>query len=142
MLKLILYFLASGIAAAVNFGSRFIYDIYMDFWLSVVLAYFTGMIVNYAISRKYVFDSYSGATFKNTLLKFAFVAFIGFGITTIVSVGALELIHSSIKIHDDLAKAIAHCLGIGTAFFASFFGHKFLTFRSTGVSKILRRFNK
>lgn len=125
-----------------NFGSRFVYNIFISFWLSVVLAYFTGMLVNFALSRKYVFDSYAGATFRNTLLKFAFITLIGLGVTTIISVVALELIRANTGIQEDSAKAAAHILGIGAAFFASFFGHKFITFRSTGFSGLLKRNKK
>lgn len=139
MLKVLLYFMVSGVAALVNFGSRFFYDLFFDFWVSVVFAYFSGMLVNYALSRKYVFSSYTGATTAKTLSKFALVAFLGLGITTIVSLLALELFQQRIALGENLAKALAHCFGIGTAFVASFLGHNFLTFRATGFSRLLRR---
>lgn len=139
MFKIFLYFLASGAAALVNFGSRFFYDLFCDFWVSVIAAYFTGMVVNYVISRKYVFSSYTGATTAKTLSKFACIAFLGLGITTAVSVTALDLLQHHLALAEPLARALAHCLGIGTAFVASFLGHNFLTFRATGFSRLLKR---
>lgn len=139
MLKIFLYFLASGAAALVNFGSRFLYDLFMDFWVSVIAAYFTGMLVNYVLSRKYVFSSYAGATTTKTLSKFAIIAFLGLGVTTAVSLLALDLLQERFALGEPLAKPLAHCLGIGTAFVASFLGHNFLTFRATGFSRLLKR---
>lgn len=140
MLRLFLYFLASGLAAAVNFASRFVYDIFTSFWLSVILAYFTGMVVNYLLSRKYVFDSYAGATIKKTSLKFVCIALLGLGITLLVSLGVRMCIETYLDLPEHFAKALAHMIGIGIAFFASFFGHKLITFRSTGFSRLLGRF--
>lgn len=139
MLRIFLYFLASGVAALVNFGSRFFYDLFCDFWVSVVAAYFTGMLVNYALSRKYVFSSYTGATTTKTLSKFTLVALLGLGVTTVVSVVALDVLQGRLALAEPVAKALAHCLGIGTAFVASFLGHNFLTFRATGISRFFKR---
>lgn len=139
MLRIFLYFLVSGVAALVNFASRFFYDLFLDFWVSVVAAYFTGMLVNYALSRKYVFSSYAGATTTKTLSKFAVIAFLGLGITTVVSVIALDLLQQRFTLAEPLARGLAHCLGIGTAFAASFLGHNFLTFRATGISRFFKR---
>lgn len=140
MLKLFLYLVVSGFAALVNFASRFLYDIFFDFWLSVVFAYFTGMFVNYALSKKYVFQSYDGAQTRKTISKFAFVAFMGLVVTTASSVIALELLGDIFEAR--YAEPLAHCLGIGAAFFASFLGHNFFTFRETGISRFWRRHKK
>lgn len=102
-----------------------------------MLAYFTGMICNYLLSRKYVFSSYNGATMGRTFTKFAFVALLGLVITTLVSMLALEIFLANSWGKEQWAKAAAHCLGIGAAFFVSFLGHNFLTFRETGVAKFM-----
>lgn len=139
MLKLFLYFIVSGTAALVNFGSRFFYDLFCDFWVSVIAAYFTGMLVNYALSRKYVFATYAGATTTKTLSKFTIIAGLGLCVTTVVSVMALDLLQRHFLLAEQLARALAHCLGIGTAFVVSFLGHNFLTFRATGLSRFFKR---
>lgn len=138
MIRIFLYFLASGVAALVNFSSRFFYDLFLNFWLSVIAAYFTGMLVNYLLSKKYVFSSYAGATIPKTLSKFSIIALLGLAVTTVVSILALDFFQARFAIGEPVAKAMAHCLGIGTAFVASFLGHNFLTFRATGVSRLLR----
>lgn len=139
VLKLIMYSFASGAAALVNFSSRFLYDIFFSFWLSVIFAYFTGMLVNYLLSRKYVFSSYTGARIGNTFIKFAFIALIGLFVTSVTAIFILGLLSEHTNMSEDMAKTIAHTLAIGAAFFASFFGHNFITFRSTGLSRIIRR---
>lgn len=139
MLKLLFYLLASGAAALVNFCSRFLYDLFMEFWVSVIAAYFTGMLVNYSISKKYVFASYDGASTIKTLTKFSLVALLGLGVTTVASILILEFVSAKFPISESLAKTLAHCLGIGLAFVASFLGHNFFTFSATGFSRFLRR---
>lgn len=139
MLRLFLYFLASGAAALVNFASRFFYDLFLEFWVSVIVAYFTGMLVNYLLSKKYVFSSYAGATTAKTLSKFAIIAFLGLAVTTVVTIIALDLLQQWSPLGEPMARALAHCLGIGTAFVASFLGHNFLTFRATGFSRFFKR---
>lgn len=138
MIRILFYFFASGIAALTNFLSRIFYDIFLSFWISVIAAYFTGMLVNYLLSKKYVFPSYSGATTTKTLSKFSIVAFFGLVVTTAVSIISLDFLQVYFAITEPMAKAMAHCLGIGTAFVVSFLGHNFLTFRATGVSRLLK----
>lgn len=138
MPRLILYLFASGSAALVNFTSRFLYDIFFSFWLSVIFAYFTGMLVNYVFSRKYVFGSYDGENMGRTFAKFMLVALLGLFATTIAAIFILRFLCEYTNLNEDMAKALAHTLAIGIAFFASFLGHNFITFRSTGLAKLVK----
>lgn len=139
MLKIFLYFLTSGVAALVNFLSRFFYNFFLNFGTSVITAYFTGMLVNYILSKKYVFSSYTGATTVKMLSKFSLIAFLGLAITTLVSIFAVNLLQDRFAIEESKAEALAHCLGIATAFAVSFLGHNFLTFRAVSISRLLKR---
>lgn len=121
-----------------NFGSRFLYNLVADFWISVIAAYLTGMLVNYAISKKYVFATYEGATTLKTLTKFTLMALVGLGVTTLVSIFILDFLTARSTFAEPLAKALAHCAGMGISFIVSFLGHNFLTFKSTGISHFIK----
>lgn len=121
-----------------NFGSRFLYDVFFNFWVSVIFAYFTGMAVNFALSRKYVFQNYAGASIHKTFIKFSIVALFGLAVTACVSIFAVEFLFVHTELDEELSKALAHTLGIGAAFFASFFGHKFITFNRTGIASLIK----
>ena len=57
--KQFLAFLVTGsIAAAVNFFSRIAYSLVMPFYLSVAVAYVTGMITSYFLMTQYVFSGH------------------------------------------------------------------------------------
>ena len=49
------FVVTGGLAACVNFGSRILYDQWLDFSSSVVLAYLTGMLTAFILARAFVF---------------------------------------------------------------------------------------
>ena len=51
------FLLASGLAAVCNFGSRFIYSIFVDFSAAVILAFVTGLTAGYLLNKRYVFTA-------------------------------------------------------------------------------------
>jgi putative flippase GtrA len=138
--KLGLYFLASGAAALVNFLSRFAYDLTFEFATSVVLAYCTGMIVNFSLSKLFVFGARkSGNTWREGI-KFLIVAGAGLAVTTLVSLAAVWAMQWRPVLSDaPLQYTIAHACGMAAGFVANFGGHKLVSFRETGLWARLRR---
>ena len=53
------FLLTGGLAAAVNFGSRIVYNRWLDFSSAVVLAYLTGMVTAFILARSFVFTQSS-----------------------------------------------------------------------------------
>ncbi len=70
--RFIRFLLAGGLAALVNFGSRFFYNLFVDFSTAVVLAFFTGLITGYILNKRYVFTS-SGNSMVQEIGWFVFV---------------------------------------------------------------------
>ncbi len=137
--KLGLYFLASGAAALVNFLSRFAYDLSFEFAASVVLAYCTGMIVNFSLSKLFVFDARkSGNTWREGI-KFLLVAGAGLAVTTGVSLAVVWAFKLRPSFSETLQYTIAHACGMGAGFVANFGGHRLVSFRETGLWARLRK---
>ncbi len=129
-----LYFLASGTAAAVNFGSRFVYDAFFSFGVSVIFAYCTGMLVNFSLSKLFVFEArHSGKTWRE-LAKFLVVAGLGLLFTYGVSISAAWFLDGlALGFSQELTHTAAHIAGMGAGFVANFIGHKLISFRETGI---------
>ena len=54
--QFVMFLITGGLAAAVNFGSRILYNQWMGFSASIVLAYITGMITAFVLARVFVFQ--------------------------------------------------------------------------------------
>ena len=131
--KLLLYFLASGLAALVNFVSRFGYDLYFSFGVSVVFAYCTGMVVNFSLSKLFVFGARKSGNSVREGVKFIVVAGGGLLVTTAVSLGAAWALGFSPFVSEEVHLMLAHACGMGAGFIANFAGHRFVSFRETGL---------
>jgi putative flippase GtrA len=130
--RLIRFLLAGGLAALVNFGSRFFYNIFMDFSVAVVLAFMTGLITGYLLNKIYVFTA-SRNTVVQEMGWFVFINLLALAQTWGLSVYLAELlpayIPASVSRGGELADAIAHGAGVLLPVFTSYVGHKYLTFR-------------
>jgi putative flippase GtrA len=126
------FLLAGGLAALINFGSRFFYNIFVDFSTAVVLAFLTGLTAGYILNRRYVF-----ATSRNTVVQemgwFVFINLLALAQTWGLSLYLVELLPEYIAMDSlgrtELVEAIAHGAGIILPVFTSYIGHKYLTFR-------------
>ncbi len=121
-------FLAAGsFAAAINFGSRFLYSFFWSFEIAVVLAFATGLTTGYLLSRFFVFDRSRHSALREMLLFFT-VNMVALAQTWLVSIYLADfLIGASLRA--DIAYALAHFIGICFPLVTSYFGHKYLTFR-------------
>ena len=53
--QFVAFLVTGGLAAAVNFGSRILYNQWMGFSPAIVLAYITGMITAFVLAKLFVF---------------------------------------------------------------------------------------
>ena len=53
--QFVLFLATGGTAAAVNFGSRIVYNQWTSFSVAVVLAYLTGMVTAFVLAKLFVF---------------------------------------------------------------------------------------
>jgi putative flippase GtrA len=121
------FVMIGGIAALVNFVSRYYVYRMMDFKVALVLAYITGMLVAFILYKAFVFPST-----KNSLAKswsyFVMVNLIGICICWLVSVIFAYYILPIFGVEQRRFE-IAHLIGIVAPMFTSFIGHKYFSFK-------------
>lgn len=125
--QFITFILTGGFSAAVNFGSRFLYNTFVDFPVAVTLAYLTGMVTAFILAKLFVFQSSSHSIGKSAVL-FAMVNIVAFAQTWVVSMVLAYHLLPAMDIHS-FDKAIASAVGISIPVFTSFIAHKYITFR-------------
>lgn len=118
---------AGGIAAGVNFGSRFLFSLYFDYGTSVFFAYLVGMLVAFILMRGHVFDATQGSLLQQ-VAKFVGVNFLAVLQTMVISLLLARWVLPSMGIVDH-SKALAHLIGVLVPVVTSYFFHKFYTFR-------------
>ena len=121
------FVLAGGTAAAVNFCSRFAYNIFTEFGSAVILAYLTGMITAFTLNKMFVFEK-SAHGIKKEVIYFILVNLLAVLQTYYISIGLVEYIFPSVGFVV-FPEAFAHGVGVAFPVFTSFIGHKFFTFR-------------
>lgn len=121
------FLFAGGFAAAVNFGSRFLYNMYTEFGTAVILAYLTGMVTAFVLTKLFVFEKSRHSTGKE-FAYFTLVNAVAVIQTYIISVGLAEHLFPYMGM-DLYPKAVAHGAGVIFPVFTSFVGHKYFSFR-------------
>jgi putative flippase GtrA len=130
--RFVRFLFAGGLAALLNFGSRFFYNLFVDFSTAVVLAFFTGLTAGYILNKRYVFTS-SGNSMTQEMVWFVLVNLFALAQTWGLSVYLAQQLPRYLTFagarDKDLAEAIAHGAGVLLPVFTSYIGHKYLTFR-------------
>lgn len=121
------FLIAGGVAAGANFGSRFIFSMFLDYGLAVFFAYLVGMSVAFLLMREGVFNAASNSLAQQ-VGKFVGVNLIAVLQTLIISLVLARWMLPSFGIIEH-AEALAHLAGVLVPVVTSYFGHKFLTFR-------------
>lgn len=120
------FLVTGGLAAAVNFGSRFLYSQWVGFGWAVVLAYLTGMVTAFVLARAFVFRG-------STRPVHHAAAF--FVLVNVLAVAQTWLITMALAYHvlpwlgvTRYAAEIAHAVGIAVPVLTSYLGHKHWSF--------------
>jgi putative flippase GtrA len=126
------FLLAGGLAALLNFGSRFFYNLFVGFSTAVVLAFITGLTAGYILNKLYVFTS-SGNSMRVEIGWFVVVNLLALAQTWGLSVYLAQALPAYMPFAGaggkEVAEAIAHGAGVLLPVFTSYVGHKYLTFR-------------
>lgn len=125
--QFLIFLLTGGTAAAVNFGSRILYNTWMSFSASVVLAYLTGMVTAFVLARMFVFSEPTHGTGKAAMM-FIVVNLFAILQTWLVSLGMLHFLLPALGVVRH-APELAHAVGVVVPVFSSYLGHKHFTFR-------------
>jgi putative flippase GtrA len=121
------FLIAGGIAAGANFGSRFVFSMFLDYGFAVFFAYLVGMLVAFLLMRGHVFDAKSGPLAPQ-VAKFVGVNVVAVLQTLVISLVLARWLLPSLGIVEH-AEALAHLVGVLVPVVTSYFGHKLLTFR-------------
>ena len=126
------FLVAGGLAALVNFGSRFFYNIFVDFSAAVVLAFLSGLTVGYLLNKRYVFTASTNSV-SQEIGWVVLINTLALAQTWGLSVYLVQLLPQFIAVdspgRSDMVEALAHGAGIMLPVFTSYIGHKYLTFR-------------
>lgn len=120
------FLLTGGLAAAVNFGSRIVYNQWMGFSAAIVLAYLTGMITAFVLARLFVFRD-SDRALHQSALWFVLVNAVAVLQTWAISVLLADFVLPAMGVQRFVAE-IAHAVGVIVPVFSSYLGHKHLSF--------------
>jgi putative flippase GtrA len=121
------FLLAGCFAAAANYGSRFIFNIFFSYSTSIFFAYLVGMLVAFLLMRRHVFDAKNGQI-KSQVIKFVAVNIFAVLQTLFISLLIVKWLSNEIGGVEN-TKAIAHFIGILVPVGTSYIGHKLFTFR-------------
>ena len=103
----------------------------MSFGNAVILAYLTGMITAFVLSKLFVFDRSIHSTSRE-FVYFTLVNVLAVIQTYAISIGLAHYLFPQLEFHS-YPEAVAHAIGVAFPVFTSYFGHKYFTFKE-GVS--------
>jgi len=120
------FLLTGGLAALVNFGSRILYNQWVDFSSAVVLAYLTGMVTAFILARTFVFTQ-SGQSVQRSAMFFVMVNGVAVLQTWAISMALYYLLPMAGVTR--WVPEIAHAVGVVVPVFTSYLGHKRFSFK-------------
>jgi putative flippase GtrA len=125
--EFLVFLLTGGFAAAVNWGSRIVYNIWMPYSSAIIVAYITGMITAFILAKLFVFKDSTQSTGRS-MFFFALVNLVAVLQTWAVSVGLAYYLFPRMGMtwHD---RDLAHLVGVAVPVFTSYVGHKRWSFR-------------
>ncbi|RKW45803.1 MAG: GtrA family protein [Lautropia sp.] len=125
--QFLVFLLTGGIAAAVNFGSRILYNQWMGFSAAIVLAYITGMVTAFVLARLFVFRD-SQRALHHSALYFVLVNGVAVLQTWAISLLLADWLLPALGVHQYVHE-LAHAAGVVVPVFTSYLGHKHLSFK-------------
>jgi putative flippase GtrA len=125
--QFLVFLLTGGTAAGVNFGSRIVYNLWLDFSSAVILAYITGMVTAFVLAKIFVFKD-SQQSIHHSALFFILVNLVAVLQTWAISIGLAYYLLPSMGI-TVFVREIAHGVGVAVPVFTSYIGHKRWSFR-------------
>ena len=122
------YLASGGVAAAANFGSRFLFSrLGLHYEVAVAAAYGVGMLTAFVLMRRFAFRPATTST-RSQLLGFSLVNLAAVLQTVAVSSLLDRLVLPALDVPGD-HEAISHAVGVIVPVFTSYFGHRHLSFR-------------
>ena len=136
------FFLTAVLGASINFVSQIFYRKFFDFGTSVLCGYLTATVLTFIPTKRYAFSAKDTGNTGREAIKFLVIAIIALVVQVYVAKYTLEWIATPFfpNTSELWREKGSHVVGMGMSFLANYFGHKLLTFRSTGFyDKLLSR---
>lgn len=121
------FLLAGGVAAAANFGSRFIFSLWVRYEWAVVLAFVVGLATGFVLMRAHVFGG-QGKAIGPQAARFVVVNLLALAQTLVISVALARWALPAVGLQAH-AQALGHLAGVTVPILTSYFGHRLFTFR-------------
>ncbi|SRR5258708_28975887 len=121
-------FLAAGAAAAsINFGSRFVFSLWLPYPWAITCAYFLGLTSGFIFMRQFVFAG-RGKAIVPQAVKFVIVNGLAVLQTLVVSLLLARWLLPAMGFNTH-AEAIGHAFGVAIPIVTSYLGHRYTTFK-------------
>lgn len=129
------FFLTALFGASVNFVSQIFYRDYFDYPTSVFFGYLTATVASFIPTKIFAFSAKKTGNTGREAIKFLLIASVALAVQVYVAKYTLEWIANPLfpSLSPFWREKGSHVVGMGFSFLANYFGHKLLTFRSTGV---------
>jgi putative flippase GtrA len=124
------FLIAGGIAALVNVGTRILFSHVFSYGVAIVLAYLCGMVVAFLLNRYVVFTSARSGAMGRQSVRFVLVNAASLLQVWIIGIGLVRVVMPRMGWHWH-PQTTAHCLAVATPAVASYFAHKYFSFRSS-----------
>ena len=125
--RFVAYLLAGGVAALLNWSSRFLFARWFNYPVSIVLAFVIGLIAGFALMRWLVFEAAAKSAARQIPL-YLLVNLLALVQTLCVSLIFARWVIPGLGLSVQ-PEGPAHLIGILVPVVTSYFGHKYLTFR-------------
>ena len=125
--QFVIFLLTGGLSAVVNFGSRIVYNQWVEFSIAVVIAYLTGMITAFVLARYFVFTESSQSVHRSALW-FVVVNIVAVIQTWVISMLLAYYVLPRVGL-TRFVPEIAHAVGVVVPVFTSYLGHKRFSFK-------------
>ena len=125
--QFLVFLLTGGTAAAINFGSRILYNNWMNFSSAILFAYLTGMIAAFFLTKLFVFKQ-SKQSVKRSVFYFILVNIIAACQTWSISITLANYVLPFIGLRFFIQE-ISHGTGLIIPVFTIYIGHKHFSFK-------------
>jgi putative flippase GtrA len=124
--RLLMFLLVSGFAAAANVAARVMFGLWFSYLVSIVLAFFVGLITAFALNRLVVFRDRTG------VLHHQAAWFVAVNLFALLQTAAISLVLARWALPPlgvPHAETWAHIVGVAAPAITSYIAHNRLTFR-------------
>jgi putative flippase GtrA len=127
MKQFISFLLVGGLAASLNWSSRFLFSIWFNFEVAIVLAFVVGLTTGFVLMRGFVFEGREKSVAPQVSM---YVLINGLGLlqTLGVSIVLARWILPGLGLSTN-SEGIAHLFGVLVPVITSYFGHRKFTFK-------------